>query len=177
VTAAVTGQPLKDIQDIKAPDLSFSARCSDRASIGSTPVIRIADRMLSESNISNNQDDLVHELEERSAREVEEEGEMTPLAQRKSISGIPLGSAQRLNSISSQKLNQRSILQTSSTNEFIEITPLSLLPSYKITNFEGRISMHFIKETHLSLEQNTMSGMGGLYLLLMIGLSLSFFMK
>jgi hypothetical protein len=167
-------------------------------------MISVAQHKLSESNVSSNQDDLVHELEEGSASRLdsasrfdnEPEGERTPLPPRKSISCIPLGiegegettplpsrksisnlPPARLNSLSSQKLNQKSIWQTSSSNEFIEITPLSLLPSYKITNFEGRISMHFIKETHLSLEQNTMSGMGGFNSLLIIGLFQSFFMK
>jgi hypothetical protein len=175
LTAMVSGQPTKDIQDIKAPIISRDV--SVRSSIAALPnIIRPALAMgASQSSVSSNQDELVHELEEgddfdggMSAAELEEGG-ATPLPLRKSQqashSNNPiLKIAGRADSVSSRRFQvSRSSI---STNEvFVEITPLSTLPFAKITQFTGRISLHFIKETHLTLETSPMNGMGG-YLLL-----------
>lgn len=155
VTAAVSGLPVKDIQDIKAPELSFSSK---RSSAYANPNSAAPPRAAIESSflsVSSNQDELVHQLEEGSVDDV---FEITPQPLRKFSTTNPpsLNIASRFNSVSSQKIYHKDF-----DNEFIEITPLSSIPFFKITQFTGRISLHFIKETHLSLDNDAMSGMGG----------------
>lgn len=161
LTAMVSGQPTKDAQVIKAP--SISRETSFRSPSLSEGLLYFEQRPVfpdlksNRSSVSSNQDELVHEFEEG-----ENEIELTPTQERRNESQTNINnSALRRSSHYNSRSSQRFRGSPMALEGVIEITPLASLPS-QISHFNGRISLHFIKETHLAFETcSGMNGMGG----------------
>lgn len=145
-----------------------------------------------DSSESNDQDELVHELEVgEDEKDIEDDKIATSSSEvrrfnstghrfsqvsfkqdsigRSSHSRSKLdGRVPSQMSITGGTLNRAQSFSSLSPIGIVEISPLSFIPLSKLEVFLGRISLHFIKETHLVYESlSGMNGMGGFSALFM----------
>jgi uncharacterized protein YbjQ (UPF0145 family) len=174
LTALVSGQ--SSFQDIEPPNILEYIQQSERFSatnrkFSSQKAVDAAASFIEEASMSDNQDELVHELEE-GEDEADVASDGTPARNNPALhprlsraSRLPnQQSLEHVYSQSSVRWDHSATLQ-SQQQDFcdapnIEVTPLSQVPFTRIISFLGRISLHFIKETHLIFESH--SGMNGM---------------
>ncbi|KAF9436766.1 hypothetical protein BGZ76_003039 [Entomortierella beljakovae] len=84
--------------------------------------------------------------------------------------GPPFNRHHRQQSVSSAMSRQGNVEETNrvallpmmpADRPFIEMTPLSFIPGRTPTRYLGKLSLHFVKETHILHDSTVSSGMGG----------------
>ncbi|KAI8908982.1 hypothetical protein EDD86DRAFT_206598 [Gorgonomyces haynaldii] len=158
LNALIQGKPETAIEEIKAPAMTPSASQSSLPLVPFTKTPSALRNPVEGDDVSDDQDELVHELE--LGEEESERDEQKAISRQESTARKDLMELVRFNSQVSftGSISDRNHLIDPLT---IEIVPTSFVPGSRIVAFLGRLSLHFIKETSLMYESRSgMNGMG-----------------
>lgn len=168
LTAVIYGQNIKTFQEIAAPGFSRGSNTFNPALNRSGPVPgtlqKNGDDQVSLRSMENDDENLAMQLGNSSDSELGIDTESINLVTQ--VSTPPPNRESATKKVDARTSAAEGTLPGTIPLNHIEITPSSRLPSHlnlkpTIDRFLGRISLHFIKETHLVFDIPALNGMGG----------------